>query len=56
MRVKVIKNFYDKTDNLTLRKVNEVINVTPERAKELILKGFVKNIDETESKTTKETN
>ena len=55
MKVKVIKRFYDKTADLALRKANEEIEVTPERAKELIAKGFVKKIDETKSKTTKET-
>ena len=55
MKVKVIKRFYDKTADLVLRKANEEIDVTPERAKELIAKGFVKKIDETKSKTTKET-
>ena len=55
MKVKVIKRFYDKTNNLALCEVNKEIEVTPERAKELIVKGFVKKIDETEPKTTKET-
>lgn len=55
MKVKVIKRFYDKTDNLNLREVNKEIEVTPERAKGLIVKGFVKKIDETKPKTTKET-
>ncbi len=53
MKVKVIKRFYDKTDNLNLREVNKEIDVTPERAKELISKGFVKKIDEAKPKTTK---
>ena len=56
MKVKVIKRFYDKTNNLALCEVNKEIEVTPERAKELISKGFVKKIEETELKTTKETN
>jgi hypothetical protein len=55
MKVKVIKRFYDKTNNLTLCEVNKEIEVTPERAKELIAKGFVEKIDETKPKTTKET-
>ena len=40
MKVKVIKRFYDKTNNLALCEVNKEIEVTPERAKELISKGF----------------
>lgn len=55
MKVKVIKRFYDKTADLVLRKANTEIDVTPERAKELIKKGFVEKIDNPEPKTTKET-
>ena len=55
MKVKVIKRFYDKTNNLALCEVNKEIDVTPERAKELIKKGFVEKIDNPEPKTTKET-
>ena len=55
MKVKVIKQFYDKTADLVLRKVDTELEVTPKRAKELISKGFVEKIDETKPKTTKET-
>ena len=55
MKVRVIKQFYDKTADLVLRKVDTELEVIPERAKELISKGFVKKIEETEPKTTKET-
>jgi hypothetical protein len=56
MKVKVIKRFYDKTADLVLREANIELEVTPERAKELIAKGFVKKIDKTKTKTTEETN
>ena len=52
MKVKVIKRFYDKTNNLALCEVNKEIEVTPERAKKLIGKGLVEKIDETKTKTT----
>ena len=55
MKVKVIKRFYDKTNNLALCEVNKEIEVTPERAKKLIAKGLAEKIDETKPKTTKET-
>jgi hypothetical protein len=53
VEVKVIKRFRDKTADLVTRKIDDELDVTPERAKELIAKGFVEKIDKPEPKTTK---
>lgn len=51
MKVKVISAFNDKENNFVRRPVNEVFEASPGRAKELIDKGFVTEIEE---KTKKE--
>lgn len=56
VKVKVINRFNDKTANLATRKVDDEFDVTPERAEELIAKGFVEKVDEPEPKKTKKTN
>ena len=57
MKVKVIKDFNDRTADLVTRKAGkDVLDVTPERAEELIKKGFVEKVDESEPKKTKKTN
>ena len=55
MKVKVIKNFNDKTADFVARKVGEQFEPDTERAKELITKGFVVKVTEPEpnSKTKK---
>ncbi len=51
MKVKVIKDFNDRTADFVTRKAGkDVLDVTPERAGELITKGFVEKVDEPESK------
>lgn len=36
MTIRVIRQFYDKSENLKLRKIGDEINVTKERGKYLI--------------------
>ncbi len=55
MKVKVISAFNDKENNFVTRPVNEVFEVSPERAKELIEKGFVTEIKEEKPKKSKQT-
>ena len=50
MKVKVIKNFNDKTADFVTRKVDDELDLDTERAKELIAKGFVEKVTEPESK------
>ena len=45
MRVTVIHNFYDKENDLALRKVGEKLTVSKERAKYLAGKGLVQIIE-----------
>lgn len=40
--VEAVRDFYDKTANLKLRKAGERFSVTEERAAELLNLGFVK--------------
>ena len=54
MKVKVIKRFNDKTADLVTREVNDEFEVTPERAKELIAKGFAEETTEPKPKKIKE--
>ena len=56
VKVKVIKDFNDRTADLVTRKAGkDVLDVTPGRAEELIKKGFVEKVDEpkVKPKTTK---
>ncbi len=51
VKVKVIKNFNDKTADLVTRVADkDVLDVSDGRAKELITKGFVEKVAEPESK------
>lgn len=51
MKVKVIKNFNDKTADLVTRVAGkDVLDVSDERAKELIAKGFVEKVTEPDPK------
>ena len=53
VKVKVIKDFNDRTADLLTRKADkDVLDVTPERAEELIKKGFVEKVEESKPKKT----
>lgn len=52
MKVKVIKRFNDKTADFITRvpgKGEDILDVSDERAKELIAKGFVEKVEESEA-------
>ncbi len=55
MRVKVIKQFNDKTEGFITRPINETFECLDERAKQLVLGGFVEIVPD-KSKKTKSTN
>ena len=44
MKIKVKRDFYDRENDLTLRKKGETLDVSEQRAKELIAKGFVAEV------------
>lgn len=51
VKVKVIKDFNDRTADLVTRKADkDALDVTPERAEELIKKGFVEKVEEPKPK------
>ena len=53
VKVKVVKDFNDRTADLVTRKADkDVLDVTPERAEELIKKGFVEKVEEPKPKNT----
>ena len=53
VKVKVIEDFNDRTADLVTRKAGkDVLDVTPERAEELIRKGFVEKVEEPKPKKT----
>ena len=56
MKVKVIKDFNDRTADFATRKVGEQFEPDTKRANELIKKGFVEKVDKSEPKKTKKTN
>ena len=47
MKVKVIRDFYDKENDLKLRKEDEVFEAEDKRAKQLMAGGFVMKNPET---------
>lgn len=47
MKVKVIREFYDRENDLQLRKEDEIFEVEDKRAKHLISGGFVMKAPET---------
>ncbi len=51
MKVKVIKNFYDKTAELALREVGDVLEVDKERAEKLISMKLAEAYTEPETAT-----
>ena len=44
MKIKVKKDFYDRSADLTLRKKGEALTVSAERGRELIDKGFAEEV------------
>lgn len=51
MKVRVIRQFNDKTEGFITRPVNETYECSDERAEQLISGGFVEPIPEKPSKT-----
>lgn len=51
MKVRVIRQFNDKTEGFITRPVNETFECSKERAEQLISGGFVEPIPEKPSKT-----
>ena len=45
VKVKVIKEFKDRTEDLKLRKEEEILSVTEERAKKLVGLGLVEVVE-----------
>ena len=45
MKIKVKQNFYDRENDLALREKGAEMEVSEQRGRELIAKGFVKNED-----------
>ena len=56
MKIKVKRDFYDRENDLTLRKKGETLDVSEQRAKELIVKGFAAEVKpkQEEEKTEQE--
>ena len=46
MKIKVIKAFFDKENDMIRRKVNDTLEVSEERGEELISKGFAIEIED----------
>ncbi len=51
MKVRVIKQFNDKTEGFITRPVNETFECSEERAKQLISRGFVEPVPDKPKKT-----
>nr|WP_316624573.1 hypothetical protein [uncultured Ruminococcus sp.] len=45
VKIKVIRQFYDKTDGLKLKKPGEELNVSPDRAEKLISLGLAEKAE-----------
>ena len=54
VKLKVKRDFYDKTDGLKLRKKGEELNVSPDRAEKLISLGLAEKPDADAQKATAE--
>lgn len=55
MKVKVLRNFYDKANDETLRKAGDELVISQERYEEILSVGdFVEEIKETKKSTKKE--
>ena len=53
MKIKVIKDFFDKKNDMIRRKVNDTLEVSDERGKYLISNGFAIEFEETETAKNK---
>ncbi len=51
MKVKVIKQFNDKTEGFITRPINETFECSDERAKQLVSGGFVEILPDKSKKT-----
>lgn len=56
MKVKVLKRFYDKSNNLILRRVGEEFDAESDRANQLEKLGYAKIVCKSKPKTTENTN
>ena len=45
VKLKVKRDFYDKTNNLKLKKAGEELSVSPDRAEKLISLGLAEKLD-----------
>ena len=53
MKVKVVRNFFDKENDLELQKKDKIIEVSEKRADQLIKMKFAERIQETKKETQK---
>ena len=54
VKLKVKRNFYDKTEGLKLKKAGEELDVSPDRAEKLISLGLAEKPDADAQKATAE--
>lgn len=54
MKIEVIKNFYDKENDLALRSAGDELEVSAERGKALIDGGFAKKLKPVKSRSPNE--
>ena len=54
VKLKVKRDFYDKTDSLKLKKAGEELTVNPDRAEKLISLGLAEKADAGASEATAE--
>ena len=52
MKIKVIQNFYDRENDLVLREKGAELEVSEQRGRELIAKGFAAEVKPKEEKKT----
>ena len=50
MKIKVKRDFYDRENDLTLRKKGKVLDASEQRAKELTAKGFAAEVKPKQNK------
>ena len=50
MKIKVKRDFYDRSADLALRKKDEVLDASEQRAKELTAKGFAAEVKPKQNK------
>ena len=56
MKIKVKQDFRDRSADLALRKKGEVLDVSEQRAKELIAKGFAAEVKPKQDEKTEQKN